>query len=153
MTNVKDVFGQGLLKNLLGKELGQFYVGFNDRLDKLNELQEAVSKNLPSYPPYNVRKLSDSSYVIELAVAGFESSDIEVTLDNNKLIIKGALESGDDSEYLYRGIGMRPFTRVFAVEDTIEVQGAGIVNGMLKIFLDKIVPEEKSAKKIQIKSI
>lgn len=143
------------LKRLFGLDkVDQMFVGFDDQLNRMMALQKEVAKNVTNYPPYNIRKTAENKYLIELAVAGFGKQDIEVELADNKLVITGAVKSDEDSaaDYLFKGIGMRAFTRVFAVEDKVEVQSAELVNGMLKIALEKFIPEEKKAKKISVKS-
>lgn len=153
MSYVKDVFGRDLFKDMFGKDYDRFYVGFNDHVAKMAELHKEVAKNIPAYPPYNIKKTGENTYQIELAVAGFGKQDIEVELDDNKLVIRGNSSAETPEEnFLVKGIGMRSFTRTFAIDDHIEVQNAELLNGMLKIVLEKFVPEEKKAKKIDIKS-
>ena len=79
----KLVFGPGF------KDMDRYLVGFDDTFNKLSKLHDDFTKNIPNYPPYNIKKVDDNKYVIELAVAGFARQDIEVTLENNKLIVKG----------------------------------------------------------------
>lgn len=154
MTFVKDVFGRDLFKDMFGKDYDRFYVGFNDHVTKMAELHKEVAKNIPAYPPYNIKKSGDNTYQIELAVAGFGKQDIEVELADNKLVIRGnsSAETPAEENFLVKGIGMRSFTRTFAIDDHIEVQNAELINGMLKIVLEKLVPEEKKPKKIKVKS-
>lgn len=135
-------------------DLDKYFVGFDDLAGKVAKAHAELTKNIGNYPPYNIRKTGDNTYQIEMAVAGFGQQDIEIELADNKLVIKGAVKSGteEDNDYLFRGIGMRPFTRVFAVEDKVEVQSAEMFNGMLKIALEKLIPEEKKSKKIKVKS-
>jgi len=143
------------LKRLFGLDsVDRLFVGFDDQLNRIVSLQKELAKNVTNYPPYNVRKTADNKYQIELAVAGFGKQDIEIELADNKLVITGAVKNDEDNaaDYLFKGIGMRAFTRVFAVEDKVEVQSAELVNGMLKIALEKFIPEEKKAKKIKVKS-
>jgi len=143
------------LKRLFGLDkVDQMFVGFDDQLNRMIALQKEVAKNVTNYPPYNIRKTAENKYLIELAVAGFGKQDIEIELADNKLVITGAVKGDDESvaDYLVKGIGMRAFTRVFAVEDKVEVQSAELVNGMLKIALEKFIPEEKKPKKIKVKS-
>lgn len=153
MSMLKDVFGRDLFKDMFGKEYDKFYVGFNDHVEKMAELHKEVTKNIPTYPPYNIKKTGDSTYTIELAVAGFGKQDIEVELEDNKLVIRGNSSAETPEEnFLFKGIGMRSFTRTFAIDDHIEVQNAQLLNGMLKIVLEKLVPEDKKSKKIKVNS-
>ena len=131
------------------KDMDKFFVGFDDQFNRLARLHDEVTKNIPNYPPYNIYKDSENRYIIELAVAGFGKQDIEVTLDGDKLVVKG--EAKDDTQaFLYKGIATRAFTRSFAVDDQIVVNGASMLNGMLKIFLERIIPEHKKPRKIEI---
>jgi molecular chaperone IbpA len=135
------------------KDFDKFFVGFDDQFNRLQKLHDDFTKNIPNYPPYNIRKTGDNNYTIELAVAGFGQSEIDIEIDGGKLIIRGNV--GNDTEtndYLFKGIAARAFTRSFAIDDQVEVKGAELFNGMLKIALERMIPEEKKPKKIQIKS-
>ena len=136
--------------NVSSKDFDKFFVGFDDQFDKLAKLQQDFAKNVPNYPPYNIKKLSDNKYVIEVAIAGFSQSDIEVTIDGNKLTVTGKTTDDAETDYLFKGIANRAFTRTFALADKIEVESAEMVNGMLKIALDKLA-EISTVKKIEVK--
>lgn len=123
-------------------------IGFDDMFKRLGDLSETLPK-IPTYPPYNIKKIDENKYVIELAVAGFGKQDLELELQDGKLTIKGNV-TADDSEYLYKGIAERAFTRQFTLADTVEVKNADLINGMLKIWLERFIPEEKKPKKISI---
>jgi molecular chaperone IbpA len=105
-----------------------------------------------NYPPYNVVKHGEDKFAIELAVAGFKDGDIEVTVENNQLSVKGdkAIELNEGAEYLHRGISARSFARTWTLADHVEVTGATVQDGILTISLERIVPEEKKPKKIAI---
>ncbi|NBV28420.1 heat-shock protein IbpA [bacterium] len=133
------------------KDFDKFFVGFDDTYNKLSKLHDDVTKNIPNYPPYNIRKVEDNKYVIELAVAGFSSSDVEITFEDNKLIVSG--RTHDDSEnFLFKGIANRAFTRTFALDDQIVIDNAEMINGMLKIALERIIPDHKKPRKIEVKN-
>lgn len=133
------------------KDFDKFFVGFDDTYNRLSKLHDDVTKNIPNYPPYNIRKVEDNKYVIELAIAGFSSSDVEITFEDNKLIVSG--KTHDDSEnFLFKGIANRAFTRTFALDDQIVIDNAEMMNGMLKIALERIIPEHKKPRKIEVKS-
>ena len=135
------------------KDFDKFYVGFDDQYNRLSKLHDDLTKNIPNYPPYNIKKTGENTYSIEIAVAGFGTQDIEIELADNKLIVKGNASSDETSEnFLFKGIANRAFTRQFALNDQIEVQNAEMFNGMLKIFLEKIIPEHRKPKKIEVKS-
>lgn len=133
------------------KDFDKFYVGFDDQFNRLAKLHDDITKNIPNYPPYNIKKVEDNKYVIEVAVAGFSKSEIEVEFADDKLVVRGnAKDDNDGTDYLFKGIAARNFTRTFALNDQIEIQGADLVNGMLKIALERIIPEHKKPKKIEV---
>ena len=135
----------------LTKDFDKFFVGFDDQFNRLAKMHDEIAKNIPNYPPYNIRKVEDNKYVIELAVAGFAKTDIEITLEDNKIIVKGnAKDDGDN--FLWKGIANRAFTRVFAIDDQIEIRDAALLNGMLKIALERIIPEHKKPRVIEVKT-
>jgi len=123
-------------------------VGFEPILKRLAESFESMPK-LPTYPPYNIKKVDENKYVIEMAVAGFGRQDIELELQDGILTVKGSITS-EDADYLYKGIADRAFTRQFTLADAVEVKNADLINGMLKIWLERFIPEEKKPKKINI---
>lgn len=123
-------------------------VGFEPIIKRLAEIADAVPK-IPTYPPYNIKKINDTTYIIEMAVAGFGKQDLEVELQDGTLTIKGNVTS-DEADYIYKGIAERAFTRQFTLADTIEIKNADLINGMLKIWLERFIPEEKKPKKIPI---
>jgi len=125
-------------------------IGFDNLFEQLNRTF-ANSKSDGNYPPHNVVKLDDTHYVIELAVAGFSESEIDVELKENVLTVKGErVKSETEIEYLHRGISARNFIRTFPLAEHIEVRGATVQNGILAIALEQMIPEEQKAKKIQI---
>jgi molecular chaperone IbpA len=133
------------------KDFDKFFIGFDDQLNRLAKMHDDVTKNIPNYPPFNLKKVDDNKYVIEIAVAGFSKSEIELELDNDKLIVRGNAKEDDGvADWLYKGIAARNFTRSFVLNDQVEVKDAAMVNGMLKIALERIIPEHKKPKKIDI---
>lgn len=133
------------------KDFDKFFVGYEDTYNKLSKLHDDITKNIPNYPPYNIRKVDDNKYVIELAIAGFSTSDVEITFEDNKLIVSGKTHDDTDN-FLFKGIANRAFTRTFALDDQIVIDNAEMVNGMLKIALDRIIPEHKKPRKIEVKN-
>ena len=107
----------------------------------------------------NLKKTDDNVYVIEMAVAGFGKQDIELTLEENKLKIKGQttldtlVADGVDQKFLHKGISDRPFERTFTLADNVVVNNAQMMNGLLKIWLEHIIPEDKKPKKIDIEDV
>lgn len=132
------------------KDFDKFFVGFDDQFNRMAKMHDDLTKNIPNYPPYNIKKTGDNTYAIELAVAGFGKQDIEIELADGKLIVKGNLSDNTDDNFIFKGIANRAFTRAFALDDQIEVQDAEMLNGMLRIFLERIIPEHKKPKKIDI---
>lgn len=134
------------------KDFDKFFVGFDDTYNRLAKMHDDMTQNIPNYPPYNIKKVEDNKYVIEVAVAGFSKSEIEIEFVDDKLIVRGNANEDDNSfDWLYKGIATRNFTRTFALDDKIEIKDASLVNGMLKIALEKIIPEHKKPKKIEVK--
>jgi len=131
------------------QDFDKFFIGFDDQFKNL----DAWTKNIPNYPPYNIKKIDDTHYTIEMAVAGFSKNEIDIEMKEGKLIIKGNIKSStenNDNDFLFKGIANRAFTRTFALNDQIEVYNAEMLNGMLKIALKRIIPEDKKPKKIKI---
>lgn len=130
-------------------EFNRHFVGFDKLVDQL-----ALAAKLPQhYPPYNIRKLSDYSYVVELAIAGFGPSDIEVEIEDTKLVITGKNASQvPDSTYVYKGISSKAFTREFTLAENVEISSATVANGILTLnLLHK--KASKKAKKIEVTSV
>jgi molecular chaperone IbpA len=125
-----------------------FFIGFNRELSRLNNAHKVNSQ---SYPPYDLIKLDEDTYRLSVAVAGFGKDDIDVSVDNGTLIIKGETVDVTDAEIVHKGIAGRKFTRSFALGEYMEVTGAELKDGMLHINVDRIVPEEKKPKTIKIK--
>lgn len=133
------------------KEFDKFFVGFDDQFNRMAKMSEDFAKNIPNYPPYNIKKTGDNAYTIEIAVAGFTKSDIDITLEDDKLVVKGSSKEDTNAEtFLFKGIGLRDFTRTFALNDQVEIKGAAMFNGLLKIVLERLVPEHKKPKKVEI---
>lgn len=134
---------------LLGKDFDKLFVGFDDQFAHLAKLHTDLTKNIPNYPPYNIKKTGDNTYTIELAVAGFGKQDIDIEIDGDVLTIKGSNELDKDN-YIHRGIANRDFTRSFILNDEVKVRNANLLNGMLKIILERITPEHNKPKKVDI---
>jgi len=142
-----------LMKDFFGADFGRiqpFTVGFDETLELMREAATIAAKSV-SYPPYNIKQVKENKYVIEMAVAGFSKSDIEMTLEGNKLVIKAASKDEDNGDYLYRGIANRAFERTFTLADKVEIKDAEMINGMLKVWLENMVKVQDAVKKITIK--
>lgn len=129
-----------------------FSVGFDEAVKQLEAFTKNTAKLAAGYPPYNIVKIDENKYVIEVAVAGFAKQDLEVEIKEDSLIVSGKLSHGSDepTQYLYKGIADRAFTRKFNLADTIEVKNTKLINGMLKVFLENVIPEHKKPKKLEI---
>ena len=130
-------------------QLTPYAVGFDRVFD---QLQNYASHNATSsgFPPYNIRKEGEFSYVIDMALAGFSKDDIEVEVADGLLTVRSVKENEENEESIYRGISYRKFNRKFTLADEIVVKDASLENGMLVILLERVVPEEKKPRKIKI---
>lgn len=124
-----------------------FFIGFNRELGRLNHAHKINSQ---SYPPYDLLKLDEDTYRISIAVAGFSKENIDISVDNGTLIIKGEIVDVTDAEVVHKGIAGRKFVRSFALGEYMEVTGADLKDGMLHINVDRIIPEDKKPKSIAI---
>lgn len=123
-------------------------VGF-DRLSRLIEASQA--SDAVTYPPYNIEKLDENAYRITMAVAGFGEGDVDITVENNALTVKGkAQPEPEGTQYLHRGIAGRAFERRFQLAEHVEVQTARLVNGLLHIELVRRIPEALKPRKIEV---
>lgn len=105
------------------------------------------------YPPHNILKHNDNKFVLELAVAGFTQEDLHVVLDKNTLVVTGEKkrkETDDNVAYLHKGIGTRSFNKSFVLERYLIVQDVKLSDGILRITLERVVPEEELPRVLQI---
>ena len=124
-----------------------------ENLNRLVEFAGRVDGGETGYPPYNIEKLGDGAYRIAMAVAGFGRSELDLTVQENTLIVTGAAQpeaEGDERVFLHRGIAKRAFERRFQLADTIKVTGASYEHGLLNIELVREVPEHKKPRKVEI---
>jgi len=132
-------------------ELRPFQVGFDNVFDHFNtQLKHTQGSN---FPPYNIKKLDNFNWTIEMALAGFNKKDIGIEYDDNQLTIKSVFEKDeteDESTTVHRGISKRQFKKAFTLADEVVVNGAELKDGMLIVDLEKIVPEEKKPRTIKI---
>lgn len=128
-------------------------VGF----ENLNRLVDFATRGeADGYPPYNIEKVGDGSYRISMAVAGFSQDELDLTVQENVLIVTGRtqeIQEGAERQFLHRGIAKRAFERRFQLADTIKVTGAGYENGLLNIDLVREVPEHKKPRRIEISGL
>jgi molecular chaperone IbpA len=134
-----------------GRNLLLSSVGFERLIDAFQQLETGdPSSRAQTYPPYNIVKHSEHDYLIEVAVAGFQQSDIDITAEGNKLTIVGKAKTPNQGEYLHKGIATRDFNHQFTLAETVVVRAADMVNGLLVVRLENVVPEEKLPRKILI---
>ena len=136
--------------------LRPFSIGFDDMFDQFESMLGNGSLAVQSnYPPYNIRKAGKDKYAIEVAVAGFNKNDVEVEYEDNLLTVKTkqvkSAEKKDGDEIIHRGISQRSFARSFTIADDVKVGGAELKDGLLTISCEKIVPEAKKKRLIEIK--
>jgi molecular chaperone IbpA len=140
-------------------QLRPLSIGFNNVFDHFESmLNDDFGLRVPSvnYPPYNIVETSKNKYDIEVALAGYNKKDIDVSYEDGQLTIKSKKsekeESKDeDGNTIYKGIAKRYFERSFTIADDVEIKGAELKDGLLRVSLEKIVPESKKPKIIEIK--
>ena len=134
--------------------LRPFSVGFDSIFDEFDRLLESSERYSSNYPPYNIRKLSDNDYKIEVALAGFSKEDIELELKDSTLTIRNKTKEkviNDESNgVIHKGISTRQFERSFTISEDIKVKNAELKNGLLNIDLERIIPDEKKSRLINI---
>ncbi len=124
-------------------------IGF-DRL--FNLLESGQNQSNGGYPPYNVELVDENNYRIAIAVAGFAEQELEITTQDNLLIVRGShANEPAQRTYLYQGIAERNFERKFQLAEHIKIKGANLVNGLLYIDLERLVPESLKPRRIEIK--
>ena len=144
-------------KNLsIFNQLRPVTVGFDPMFDRFERMFEDDFFNTPSvnYPPYNIVRTGDYTYDIEVALAGFSRKDIDVQYADSVVTIKSvheAKDKDDEDGTIYKGISKRHFTKSFTIADDVEVKGAELKDGLLKISLERIIPEAKKPRTIEIK--
>ena len=129
-------------------------VGFDSVFDHFESMFNESPSLHTNYPPYDILKTDEHSYVIELAVAGFSKKDIEVTVENGVLTVESDREGNAESsgqEIIHRGISKRYFKKSFSISDDVEIRGAELEDGLLRISMEKIIPESRKRKEISIK--
>lgn len=125
-------------------------VGFDRMFEELDRLMAVGNPSNSGYPPFNLQKITDNSYRITMAVAGFNEKDIELTHTDNTLTVCGEKKDEDTNEYVHRGIATRSFKREFVLADHVEVVTASLKDGMLIVDLKQLVPDEHKPKKIPL---
>ena len=143
MTQLRTIDAQALAH--MNRALVGFDRVFNDRFFQGNQNS--------NYPPHNIVKYSENQYGIEVAVAGFSKEEINVEVDQDQLTITGvkSVDVNETKEYLHRGLAARDFNQMYTLAEYMEVKGAEVKDGMLKISIERIVPEALKPRQIEIK--
>ena len=129
-------------------QLNHYAVGFDRVFDRLNDYAPQQST---SFPPYNIRKDGVYNFEIEMALSGFGKKDIEVEVADGVLTIRSVKDNDDSDDVIHRGISYRKFIRKFTIADDIVVNSAKLDNGLLRVSLERVVPEEKKPRLIDVK--
>ena len=134
-------------------QLRPLSVGFDDVFDHFESMFDYDTINISNYPPYNIVKTGDNKYDVEVALAGFNKKDINVSVENGMLTIESKEDKSKDKdgEVIHKGISKRYFKKSFTISDDVEVKGAELKDGMLRVSMEKIVPEAKKLRTIDIK--
>lgn len=143
------------------QQLQPFSIGFDDVFDHFESMVDSNMRvvSQSNYPPYNIVKIEKNKYDIEVALAGFSKDDVQVEVEDGKLIIASVQDKDDDkvntgnneSDVLHKGISKRQFKKVWTLADDVEVTGAELKDGMLRVSMEKIIPDHKKPKSIEIK--
>ena len=143
LANIFDQFDRSLLT--------PYAVGFDRMFDRLHD-HYALHQRNSGFPPYNIRKDGDYNFVIELALAGLSQDDLEVEVADSTLTVRSVEKKQEDGgELLHRGISYRQFSRSWTLADDVVVNDAKMENGMLTVYLERVVPDEKKPRIIKIK--
>ena len=125
-------------------------IGFDRIFDAVTRLHTVEGGQSNSFPPYNIKKLDSENYEIQIALAGFSKSELDITVEDGNLVVKGEQEKSED-DFLHKGIAERNFTRTWALADEVKVTGSNLKDGVLTISLVHEIPEEKKPTSIEIK--
>jgi molecular chaperone IbpA len=123
-----------------------FFIGFDRMVDRMR----TATPNQANYPPYNIIKTGEDQYELQLAIAGFNYDDLDITLKDGTLTIEGNQNTDDEKNYIHKGISARSFNRTFTLMDTIVVNGADLDAGILSVHLENVIPDEKKPRTIEI---
>ena len=134
--------------------LRPFSVGFDSIFDEFDRVLESTERHNSNYPPYNIHKINENEYKIEVALAGYSKEDIELELKDSTLTVrnkqKEKIVNENTNGIIHKGISTRQFERVFTISEDIKVKNAELKNGLLNIDLERIIPDEKKARLISI---
>ena len=139
-------------------QLRPLSIGYDDVFDHFESMfnHQYDSINVPNYPPYNIVKTGKYTYDIQVALAGYGKKDVDVSFENSVLIIKSVKDKDekeveDNDGVLHKGIAKRMFSKSFTIAEDVEIKGAELKDGLLIVSMEKVIPEHKKARTIQIK--
>ena len=139
-------------------QLRPLSIGYDDVFDHFESMfnHQYDSINVPNYPPYNIVKTGKYTYDIQVALAGYGKKDVDVSFENSVLTIKSVKDKDekeveDNDGVLHKGIAKRMFTKSFTIAEDVEIKGAELKDGLLNVSMEKVIPEHKKAKTIEIK--
>ena len=134
--------------------LRPFSVGFDSIFDEFDRVLESTERHNSNYPPYNIHKINENEFKIEVALAGYSKDDIELELKDSTLTVrnkqKEKIVNENTNGMIHKGISTRQFERAFTISEDIMVKNAELKNGLLNIDLERIIPDEKKARLISI---
>ena len=134
--------------------LRPFSVGFDSIFDAFDRVLESTERHNSNYPPYNIHKINENEFKIEVALAGYSKDDIELELKDSTLTVrnkqKEKIVNENTNGMIHKGISTRQFERAFTISEDIKVKNAELKNGLLNIDLERIIPDEKKARLISI---
>lgn len=137
------------LRSLDIPSIHKFGIGFDNMMEELMRMTEAQQTN---YPPYNILRIDENEFVIQVAVAGFGEDEVRITVERNNLTIIGERMNAEPPvEYIHKGISDRVFKKEFTLAEHVEVREAAVTNGILSISLRRLIPESHAPKMIDIK--
>ena len=125
-------------------------LGFDHMFSVLDNAAHLATSTATTFPPVNIVRTGDYTYVLELAVAGYKQDEIDITAEKNSLKISGKKTEKDEREYITKGIAGRTFSRQFVLADTVVVRNAELADGILSIALENVIPEEQKPRKIVV---
>lgn len=135
---------------MTNNDLQRFFIGYDKVAEKLATIADQTTRQIQNYPPYNIKKVDENKYAIELALAGFTKQDIDIETVDGILVITASKATEDTSEYIWKGISNKAFTRQFTLADNAEVRNAKFENGLLTISLETVLPKQNK-QKVEVK--
>lgn len=153
-SNIYDVFANALI--VTPNMTNTYFHVVNKELEKVGQQWQTITAKMTNhYPPFNIKKIKPTQFIIEIAVAGFDKEDIDMEVEDNILTVRGTTKNipkvdGEEETFLHKGISSRDWIRTFQLSETMEVKGANMINGLLVITVENNIPEKQKPKKIEI---